>query len=127
MYRQLTRIPLENKILLTPLFMSLKVKHLKMIRSLPESAEKCFTTLFEKSPDTFDKYVTAVKEGLKVWMTTFPSYIRTLTPEDQVMSLEIRKLMLGKKEDLEKYMQDVTPEELLTVRRIIFNAHIFGE
>ncbi len=108
--------------------MSLTKKQLQMIRALPESAEKCFTTIFETNPDLFDKYVLAIKAWLKVGMTTFPDYIRTLDKDEQILSLTIRSLMLAEdQEPLKKYMKEVTPEELVNARRIIFNSHIFWE
>jgi hypothetical protein len=106
--------------------MSLSPKQLQMIRALPESAEKCFTTIFETNPDLFDKYVKAIQQGLKVGMTSFPKYIAPLNNAEKNLSLTIRSLMLSEdQEPFRKYMKEVTKEELINVRRIIFNSHIF--
>lgn len=106
--------------------MSLSTKQLQMIRALPASAEECFTTIFETNPDLFDRYVVAIKAGLKVGMTSFPEYIHTLDKDEQILSLTIRSLMLSEdQEPLNKYMKEVTTEELVNVRRIIFCSHIF--
>jgi hypothetical protein len=59
-------------------------------------------------------------------MTTFPPYIRTLDKDEQILSLTIRGLMLDEDQTkIKKYMTEVTPEELINVRRIIFCSHIF--
>ncbi len=107
--------------------MSLSTKQLQMIRALPASAEKCFTTIFETNPDLFDKYVLAIQQGLKVGMTSFPKYIAPLNNAEKNLSVTIRNLLLEAGEPLKKYMKEVTPEELVNVRRIIFNSHIFWE